>query len=284
MGIPRRIIQTGKDRNLSPAARAAVTNLKLLHPDWEYLYFDDADIRRFLRAECPEYKAAFDRFPRPIQRIDFFRYLAIYHLGGFYFDLDVFLSEPLDDLGAHGCVFPFEELTLSRHLRETHGIDWEIGNYAFGSAAGHPFLKAAIQNCVRAQNDPAWVRPMMASIPSIFRSEYEVLNTTGPGLLSRTLAENPEATTDLMVLFPDDVLAPENWHLFGHYGVHLMDGSWRTGGNFLVRRLMWAWESWERRRRMPQSVERGPKRTLPPGDRQDVVAGSGTKCEVPSCP
>ena len=50
------------------------------------------------------------------------------------------------------CVFPFEELTLSRLLRH-HGIDWEIGNYAFGAEAGHAFLEAVIENCVRAQRD-----------------------------------------------------------------------------------------------------------------------------------
>ena len=41
-------------------------------------------------------------------------------------------------------MFPFECLTLSRYLRERHGIDWQIGNYAFGATKGHPFLKAVI--------------------------------------------------------------------------------------------------------------------------------------------
>lgn len=261
--IPRRIIQTGKDGTLSPAAKAAVTSLKLLHPGWDYLYFDDADIRCFLRAECPEHEADFDHFPQTIQRIDFFRYLAVHQLGGFYFDLDVFLSEPLDDLRAHGCVFPFEELTLSRHLRETHGMDWEIGNYAFGATAGHPFLKAVIENCVRSEKEPKWVDPMMAGIPRPFREDYQVLNTTGPGLLTRTLTEQPETVGDMHVLFPKDVCDPAAWHLFGRYGVHLMDGSWRSGGSYLHRRLVWWWETRSRRKLLPLSQRAGPRRTLP---------------------
>lgn len=263
MKIPARIIQTGKDRALSPLAKAAATNLKLLHPDWEYLFFDDDEIRRFVATEFPQYQAVFDRFPQMIQRIDFFRYLAVFRLGGFYFDLDVFLSESLQPLLDHACVFPFEELSLSRFLGERHQMDWEIGNYAFGSAAGHPYLAAVIENCVRSQETPAWVQPMMEGIPRIFRSEYEVLNTTGPGLLSRTLAEHPDAAGDFTVLFPEDVRDPKGWHQFGIFGVHLMDGSWRTSGGYLRRRLMWAWESWSRRRLTPASSKRGPRRTVP---------------------
>src|SRR6185437_10420746 len=121
-------------------------------------------------------------------------------LGGFYFDTDVLLATGLSELLVHGCVFPFEELTLSRHLRRQYQMDWEIGNYGFGATAGHPFVNAIIQNCVRAQHDPNWVKPMMQGIPRPFRSEFQVLNTTGPGLVSRTLAENPDLAKAVTIL------------------------------------------------------------------------------------
>jgi hypothetical protein len=261
--IPKLLIQTGKDRIPPPKAKAAASSLKLLHPDWGYLYFDDAGIRAFLRTECPEYEPVFDAFPRMIQRIDFFRYLAVHKLGGFYFDLDVFLSEPLDELLQHGCVFPFEELTLSRHLRAVHHMDWEIGNYAFGSEPGHPYLKAAIENCVKGQRDPQWVEPMMRGIPRPFRGEFTVLNTTGPGLLTRTLAEHPKTASDMHVLFPDDVCDPATWHQFGRYGVHLMDGSWRSTRSRIHRRLFYWWEARAKRKLMPESRLAGPRRTRP---------------------
>src|SRR5437868_13114517 len=116
-------------------------NLKLLHPDWEHLFFTDENITRFIHTEFPEYRSAFDAFKKPIQRMDFFRYLAIFRLGGFYFDLDVLLSRPLDDLLEYDAVFPFEELTLSRFLRRHLNMDWQLGNYAFGAAAGSRFLE-----------------------------------------------------------------------------------------------------------------------------------------------
>ncbi len=259
--IPLRVIQTGRTRPLHGMPRAAAANLRLLHPNWEFLFFNDEEVRRFVADVFPQYQSVFEAFPRPIQRYDFFRYLAVYHYGGFYFDLDVFLWQSLDPLLDQACVFPFEELTLNSCLREKYGMDWEIGNYAFGAAPGHPFMKAVIENCVRSQREPAWVNPMLQNIPALFRRDFYVLNTTGPGLLSRTLAENPEIAADVTVLFPVDVRDEQTWHHFGSYGIHIMDGSWRDKGNFLRRRLASLWEVRQRRKLMPQSIQSGPARS-----------------------
>jgi hypothetical protein len=242
--------------------RAAAANLRLLHPDWEFLFFDDAQVNRFVAGEFPQYRGVFDAFPRKIQRFDFFRYLAIYRHGGFYFDLDVFLWSKFDSLLVNQAVFPFEELTLSSFLRQRYEMDWEIGNYAFGAAPGDPFLKAVIENCVRAQQDPAWVKPMMEGIPFLFRTDVQVLNTTGPGLLSRTLAENPELARNVTILFPDDVREPDQWHHFGDYGIHLMEGSWRDRGSWLRRRFANRWEAWRQRQLMPESIKAGKSRCI----------------------
>lgn len=261
--IPRRIIQTGKNRNLSLIEQAAVSNLTLLNPGFEHVYFDDADVETFIGREFPEYRTLFGGFPHRIQRFDFFRYLAVYRLGGFYFDLDVFLARSIEELTQASCVFPFEELTLNAFLRSQHKLDWEIGNYAFGAAAGHPFMRAVIDNCVRAQREPHWVAPMMAGIPGYVRSGFEVLNTTGPGLVTRTLAENPSASAGVTVLFPPDVCDERSWHNFGTFGVHMMAASWRGRGSFLRRRLSRYWETRERRRRLAESRAFGPRRLHP---------------------
>jgi inositol phosphorylceramide mannosyltransferase catalytic subunit len=260
--IPARIIQTGRDRDLPLLAKAAVASLKCRHPDFEYQFFDDHQVEAFVRSEFPEYCGVFEAFPVRVQKYDFFRYLAVYRLGGFYFDLDVFFAMGLDELPAATCIFPFEELTISRFLRHRE-IDWEIGNYAFGAVAGHPFLQAVIENCVRAQRDAAWVKPMMQGIPRLFRTEFYVLNTTGPGLISRTLAENPELAKDVTILFPDDVCDERMWHQFGNFGVHLQQGSWRLKDGYVRRRLANLWESWVRRRLHRESRVRGKSRPVP---------------------
>lgn len=260
--IPTRIIQTARNRNLPPLAKASEANLKLLHPNWEYRFFDDNEVNDFVATEFPEYLSIFNGFPRLIQRFDFFRYLAVYRLGGFYFDLDILLWTKLDPLLSSGCVFPFEELTMNGYLRETRGMDWEIGNYAFGASPGHPFMKAIIENCVRAQKEPNWNAPMMAGIPPMFQTDLAVLNTTGPGLITRTLAENLELAQNVNVLFPDDVCDSKSWHQFGNYGVHLMNGSWRDRGSYFRRRFANLWESRRMRKLMPQSIALGKTRSV----------------------
>jgi hypothetical protein len=258
--IPKRILQTGKSRDLPLKERAAVCNLKLLNPDFEYLFFDDQQVEEFIDRHFPQYRSVFDSFPFRIQRYDFFRYLAVYHYGGFYFDLDVFLAADLAAFLGAACVFPCEGLTFSRYLRDRYQMDWQIGNYAFGAAEGHPFLRAVIENCVRAQKDQAWVKPMMKGVPFLSRSEFLVLNTTGPGLLSRTLAENPALAANMAVLFPDDVCDVRLWNRFGDVGVHLMDGSWRGKTGFLRRRIAQRLEVWKMQKLLSASRKLGGTR------------------------
>ena len=258
--IPKRIIQTAKHARLPLQQRAVSANLKLLNPDFEYLFFDNEGVERFIDREFPQYRAMFDAFPFKIQRYDFFRYLAVYHYGGFYFDLDVLLASGLSELLETGCVFPFEGLTFSEYLRRTHDMDWQIGNYAFGCAAGHPLLKAVIDNCVTAQRDPSWVKPMMRGMPRLSQAEFHILNTTGPGLLTRTLAENPALSDSVTVLFPEDVCDTRNWNRFGDLGIHMMDGSWRLHNGYVLRRLAQTWEAWKMRRLLKESERLGKTR------------------------
>ncbi len=260
--IPRRIIQTGKSLDLPLLSKAAAANIGLLNPDFEYLFFNDEQINGFIDEHFLEYRSLFYSFRFPIQRFDFFRYLAVYHLGGFYFDLDVFLASNLSGLLNFGCVFPFEELTINSFLRREYGMDWEIGNFGFGAAAGHPFLQAIIKNCLRAQRDPEWVKPMLRSIPRMFRDEYYVLYTTGPGLVSRTLAEYPDAAKEVKVLFPENVCDSTNWHRFGTLGVHLMAGTWHKRKGILRRRLARVWMSRTRKRLLKESLRLGESRSL----------------------
>jgi hypothetical protein len=260
--IPRRIIQTEKSRELPLLAKAAVINLRLLNPNFEYLFFDDAQVEKFIDDEFPQYRPVFESFSVRIQRYDLFRYLAVYRLGGFYFDTDVLLASSLEDLLEFGCVFPFEHLSIHNFLSNEYGMDWEVGNYAFGAAAGHPFLGAIIKNCVRAQQHPEWVEPMMKSIPRIFQGEFLVLDTTGPGLVSRTLAEYRGACDQVKVLFPEDVCDPNSWHCFGAYGVHLQVGTWRKRKGLVPRVLHRLWESRTRKALFKESLKRGAKRSL----------------------
>jgi inositol phosphorylceramide mannosyltransferase catalytic subunit len=261
--IPRRIIQIwGGGAELPLLAKCAVANVRLLNPGYEYLLFGDAQMEQFVGEKFPQYSKVFHSFRYPIQRFDFFRYLAIYELGGFYFDTDVFLASGIDKLVQERCVFPFEALTASVFLRRKLGMDWELGNYGFGAAAGHPFIHAIIENCVRGQRDAGWAQAMLAPIPKAFREYYYVLCTTGPWMVSRTLAELADAGEQMTVLFPEDVRDSRSWAHFGEFGIHLMRAGWHEQRWTLRRRLNMAWQGWAMRRMLKESDKLGKTRSL----------------------
>src|SRR5687767_10549080 len=222
LGIPKRIIHVwgSLGDHTSPRApaalplscRASLVNARLLHPDYEHVFFDDDKIEEFLERDGAEYRDYYYALPPTIQRFDFLRYLAIDALGGFYLDLDVYLARPLDPLRDHSCVFPFEELTISEYLRRQHDWDWEIGNYAFGAEPGHPFIRAVIMNCIRGLTDSQWSARTTANIPKPFRTQFIAPHATGPALVTRTLAEEPQLQPLVTVLFPDDVCDDATWH------------------------------------------------------------------------
>ena len=266
--IPRRIIhvycpQAGESKKLSLLHQAALASARALHPDFEHILFGRVEMEEFVREKFPEFRVAMASFPRPIQRFDFFRYLVVYGLGGFYFDLDVLLARSVHPLLDCKCVFSFEELTVSAFLRRSYGMDWELANYGFGAARQNPFVGALIDNCLRVLSEPSWAQQMMQDVPRAIRELLIVPFTTGPGMVSRTLGENPHLAKDVTILFPEDVCNERTWHQFGDFGVHLQQGAWRSRHGYVRRRLANLWESWMRRRLHRESRARGKSRSLP---------------------
>ena len=265
--IPARIIHVScppaGETELSLLHQAAMANARALHPNFEHVLFGNAEMEDFVREEFPECRAAMASFSQPIQRADFFRYLAVYRLGGFYFDLDVLLARNISPLLDHTCVLSFEELTLNKFLRRSYGMDWEVANYAFGAAPQNAFIGALIENCLRFVREPAWGYQMIQGVPRAIRDVLLVPFTTGPGMVSRTLAENPHLAKDVTILFPEDVCDEGTWHQFGNFGIHLQQGAWRSRHSYLRRRLANLWESWMRRRLRRESCAKGKSRSLP---------------------
>ena len=98
----------------------------------------------------------------------------------------------------------------------------------------------------------------MRPIPRVFRDEFPVFYTTGPGLVSRTFAEYVKDKTDITVLFPGDVCDVSYWDRFGEYGIHLKQGDWRNRKSMLRRRLIALWMSWEERKDSEDPENWGP--------------------------
>lgn len=62
-----------------------------------YCLWTDEDVYRFVRDKEPElYATTFSKYSYDIQRVDAFRYVLLYHLGGIYIDMDAGCSQSLD--------------------------------------------------------------------------------------------------------------------------------------------------------------------------------------------
>jgi hypothetical protein len=137
-------------------------------------------------------------------------------------------------------------------------------------------MAALIENCIRAQQDPNWVKPMMKGVPRPFDDQFYILNTTGPGMVTRTYAERPDLAGAVTILFPEDVRDPATWHQFGEFGVHHMAGSWRKPKTFWSLRITRLWEGWMLRRILSQSRGRGKTRGLPAEVNRSTRTGNPT--------
>ena len=110
--------------------------------EFDYRMWSDEEIDEFVKRHEPEfYLNTYVTYPYAIQRVDSFRYVLMYHLGGIYIDID------------NGCNRPFREIiaTLesldpdSPHLA-AFAIDEDVGltNDFIISTPGHPIHKQLI--------------------------------------------------------------------------------------------------------------------------------------------
>jgi mannosyltransferase OCH1-like enzyme len=185
--IPRIIHQTFYERELPAQLAANVAHLKAANPDWEYRFYDDADIVGFIEQH---YSAAVaERFHRispkyGAARADVFRYLLMYKVGGVYLDIKSLATRPLNDV-----LRPDDRFILSgwNDDMQSWGSHYELRDIPTGEfqqwhivcAPGHPYLKAVLEN-------------VMANIDRYIPSQHGVgkngvLRVTGPIAYTRAI-------------------------------------------------------------------------------------------------
>jgi mannosyltransferase OCH1-like enzyme len=220
MPIPKLLHQINETKNLAPMFRPYQRQLLKIHPGWDYHLHDNIDMRNTLGRYFPSLVPIYDNYPFNVQRADLFRLVIVYVMGGFYVDLDVDCLNELDSLTAFNCVFG-EEKTLTRTEAQAlgHRDLLRVGNYMFGSSPGHPFLLRVVEEMVKRAR-------------TRITTENDILETTGPGLLTTVYHDNKKAYRDIVLLRNKDrkCLSPNcsgaSCH-FGKYANHHHIGSWR---------------------------------------------------------
>jgi mannosyltransferase OCH1-like enzyme len=98
--IPRIIHQTWKTHQVPLHWNKTVESVRQLNANqFEYRLWTDEDMHKFVRQKEPDiYQHTFLTYSLDIQRVDAFRYIILYHLGGIYIDLDNGCRKSFDSL------------------------------------------------------------------------------------------------------------------------------------------------------------------------------------------
>ena len=164
------------------------------HPDWNYIYFDDGQVTRFLADRFPEANEVFERInPRlGAMKADVWRYAALVSFGGIYLDDKSFFPEdPWEDTSKARMFFEgMPERAIGRDIAEDNPhlqlriARPKVRNWCLSGPRNSSFFRRAL---VRLVDDCNRYVEVVASM------HERVLALTGPWLLTRALLDAPDA-------------------------------------------------------------------------------------------
>ena len=135
MAIPKIIYQTYKTSNLPLITKWHVYRMKKRNPEYEYQFYDDARISKFILDEFGEdIYALYNKLYIGAAKADFFRYAILYKKGGVYLDIDSLFLRKLNDF-----ILPNDNAIISFEKNGDYYVQ-----YALFFEAGHPFLKRTL--------------------------------------------------------------------------------------------------------------------------------------------
>jgi mannosyltransferase OCH1-like enzyme len=230
--IPKIIIQVWVQKDGGPLKIPEeetyfLHQMRKMNPDFQHMFFDGNDVAKFFETNYPEYYITYKRLPVFIQKLDFFRYLAIYHYGGFYFDMDINPHIPLDNaILNHSAVFPVDEYADAKscnHIRMKslckNGQKFLLGQYAFGCTARHPFMKQLVDeihgNLEKYINGYNRIKSNGPASMHLY-----VFKTTGPDFLTDCYVKSDNKQHIY-------ILSNGRRQVFGDYATHNYIGTWK---------------------------------------------------------
>ena len=117
-------------------SKLMVTWLKWLNPAYRYEFYDDERILQFIKATYPSsIFEAYTKLDIGAAKADFFRYLALFHFGGVYLDLDAYVTRRLDKF-----IDADDKAVIT--MERNAGI---FAQYALVFSPKHPILEKCIE-------------------------------------------------------------------------------------------------------------------------------------------
>ena len=216
--IPKLIHQTYKNYDLPSTYKMCQTEIKRLHPDFEYRFYTDHDMDTLMKNEFPEYYEKFNQLPRMIMKIDMFRYFLMYKYGGLYTDMDYLMFKPFDFLNA-AVVIP------TNRDRNEKGTLTSLGNCIFASTPNHQFWKSLIDTLftIDRANMPysGFDHVIQSTGPMFVFDMYSKYHNKGDIFVPERMLFHPPTKTDTRYT--------EQLKQKGCYGMHICTGAWLHG-------------------------------------------------------
>lgn len=188
--------------------------IRVLHPGprWAHRVWTDGEIIDFVHTHFPGRQRAFEALPKPIMRVDLFRYMLMHVHGGVYSDLDVWMLRPLDDL-INDCT-----LLLAAETDRLNDANF-IAQHFLASAPGHPFWEHLLHAALDQPLD-------------VIRGYGDPVSFTGPIFVTRiwrqTAAGVGAKVAPRVNLCPPAMLRRQGFALpAACYGIHECTGTWR---------------------------------------------------------
>lgn len=179
------IYQTWETRQLGKTHAREIEKFRAQNPEFDFVLLEGCQIDEFMEKEFEGHpilnvykNGKFGPF-----RTDIWRYCFIYKRGGFYFDINKGLKEPiLSQLPTDATAWICYETTLSGlypPLRAAPLMQYPnnlLTNWGFAFAAGHPMLKRAIDLICAYY-------PLFAG-KEFAQPKNAIIKLTGPGILT----------------------------------------------------------------------------------------------------
>lgn len=233
MKIPKLLHQTWKTEEIPTEFIAYAKSWREKNPDWCYRLWSDRAIRNFIKANYPDFLTLYDSYDINIKRVDFFKYLVLYHYGGLYVDMDFECLKPFDHLldQEDTCILGLEP---EQHANQLYKRAQLTCNAIMASSPGHRFWEHVFKTLIK------------------YSDKKDVLESTGPIMLQE--AHDTYNYEDI-ILFPSKIFYPlvdiNNRRLLlsnkekqyyidmlryrsfpeESYAVHYWAGSWCHSGN-----------------------------------------------------
>lgn len=222
MSIPQIIFSTWKSKTDLGNFTEYVNSVKNKNKDFKYIIYDDYDCDLFVKNYYPQYYKYYKKLELPVQKADLWRYLIIYHYGGWYSDMDIYaysgfssikIPEISDDL-----LIVEQEFPAPLKYRQV-----QYAQYWFAATPKHPVLWKIIQRVIYNIQSEIYTKEM----------ENYTLYLTGPVPFTQSILEHSKE--NVYILEPNiwDTLCQPLYNIFflGNYKnipvVHICEGSWR---------------------------------------------------------